>query len=170
MPSRFLQAITRAFYVLCALILGGAALKTIWEAVANLADGCELVFSQADLVEPPTTGPIPDNLPACQQYVDLLPIILGLAGCIVVLATAIRFGHLDGRSRLVVGAGALVGTAVSAFPMAIIWWASAYYDDALPDALGLAIGAVPLLVGLVSAWVTWRVHGRREGSIQPSPA
>lgn len=170
MPRRSVQILTRAYYVLAALILGGIAVSPIWSAVSARSHGCQVVFSQSDIVEPPIVGPIPGGLPACQQYVAILPIVVGLAACVVVLAAAIRFGHIDRWSRLVVGVGALVGVAVSAGPMALIWWVSDYYNDSLPDALGLLLGAPPLLVGLGAAWVTWRLHSRPEPSAQPSPA
>lgn len=164
MPGPFLTTFARGYYALVGLVVGAAVVSSAWSALSNLTRGCELVFSQSDIVEPPSTGPIPGGLPACQQYVDLLPLVIGVAAAVWLLSAAVRFGHTGARSRVLVAVGAVLGVAAGGIPMAGIWWVSDYYNDAPPDALGWVIGLLPLVVGVAAAWVTWRVYGNRPAA------
>jgi hypothetical protein len=164
MPGPTPQTFARAYFALAALLVGLGALNSIWYPISNLSDGCRLVFSQAELAPPPTSGPIPGGIQACQQYVALAPILIMLASAIVLAVAAIRFGHLDGWSRLVVGLGAVVGAAVGGAPMAGIWWASSFYTGGPPDLVGIALGSLPLMIGLTAAWTTWRVYRSADAS------
>ena len=170
MPRPSLQVLTRAYFVLAALVFGGSALTAIVGAVNTIVSGCRVVLSQSDFVEPPATGPIPTDLPACQQYVGLWSIFLAAVAAAVLFTAARRFGRADPWSRAFASMGAVVGIAAGGMPMLGIWWLSDFYNHAPPDAMGLLSGAVPLVIGLGAAWVTWRVHVHRLGPAHSLPA
>ncbi|HEX6139425.1 MAG TPA: hypothetical protein VF013_03060 [Candidatus Limnocylindria bacterium] len=170
MPSQSARTLVRAYYVIAGIGVGLVGLSGIWNGISAASRGCRVVFSQADFVEPPSSGPIPSDMPLCQQYVDPLAIVVGLAAALVLLIAAIRLSRTDRWSRPFVAIGALLGIAVGAVPMYMVWWASDYYNGSPPDVIGLLIGTPGLLLGLAAAWVTWRVQTRGEASARPSAA
>ena len=167
MPRPTLRILARVFFAGVGLAFAAFAVNLIATAVSSASRGCHLVFARSDMWEPPSNGPIPSTMPDCQQYVDVVPIVVAVLGAALLLATAARFGHTDRASHLIIGAGALLGVVASAIPMVMIWWVSDYYDGSAPDAIGIALGSVPLLLGVGAAWVTWRTH-RPQPSRRPA--
>ena len=159
MPSHLAVNLARAYYALAGLIAAGAGVAVIAGAIVTALSGCVLVFSQSDFfVGPPTTGPIPENLPQCQQYVDLVSIGIQLALGAILLLTAWRFSRHDPTSTMLLRAGAVVGIVVGAVPGWFIWWLMDYYHQT-PGVPEFAIGLLPFVAGLLAAWVTWRADG-----------
>jgi len=157
MPSQRSLNLARSYYVIAGLIAAGAGAYAIASAIGSALTGCTLVFAQADFVSPPTTGPIPNNLPACQQFVDLLAIGIQLALGAALLATAWFFSRQGRTASLLLRAGAVLGVAAGATPLAFIVWLINYYHQAL-TVIDFAVGGVPLLAAIAAAWVTFRAH------------
>ena len=163
MPSQLSLNLARTYYALAGLIAGAAGVITIAAAIGSALGGCVLVFAQADFVSPPTTGPIPAGLPECQQYVDVLAISIQLALGAALLATAWFFASKGRTASILLRAGAVLGIAAGAAPLAFIVWLLNYYHQS-PGPIDFIVAGVPLLAGVAAAWVTFRAH--RGGSNQ----
>jgi hypothetical protein len=160
MPSQRSLNLARSYYVLAGLIAAGAGAFAIFSAAGSALGGCAILFSQADFVTPPTTGPLPGNLPACQQYVDLLAIGIQLALGAALLTTAWFFSRQGRTAIVLLRTGALLGVVAGAAPLAFIVWLVSYYHQT-PGPVDFLVGGVPLLAALLAAWVTWRAHGNQ---------
>ncbi|MBA3778806.1 MAG: hypothetical protein H0X16_05835 [Chloroflexi bacterium] len=146
--------LARAFYAIAGgIALVGGAL-TVFSSASAAAQGCELVFSQSDIVTPPDTGPIPDQ-PACQQYVQLLEPAAAFLLAVVLLLTVIRLGRDPGHWGPIVPAGVVAGFVAGLAPLAFISWATSFYRFALGP-VELLIAGCPLLLALLSAVAVWR--------------
>jgi hypothetical protein len=160
MPSQRSLSLARSYYVIAGLIAGAAGAYTIVSSIGSALTGCTLVFAQADFVTPPNTGPIPDNLPTCQQYVDLLAIGIQLALGAALLATAWYFARQGRTATLLLRGGAVLGIAAGSTPLAFILWLINYYRQT-PTIIDFAVAGVPLAAALLAAWVTWRATAHR---------
>lgn len=144
-----------AYYAVAGVLALLIAVGAVASAASAGLSGCELIFSQGDFRPPSSTGPLPDG-PACQQYVDVVSILLTTAVGIMLGTTAISlYRRRVGRALAIIGG--LAGIAAAVVPgWALIWLTSYYGGTVGPVEIGLA--GLPVTVGAGGAWTLWQVH------------
>jgi hypothetical protein len=148
--------LSRIYYIATGSLAIVLLLVTLLQTAITAISGCELIFSQADFADARELGQIPDNMPVCQQYIDLLPWLIAAVIAILMFATAIRFYRSDRASRGLVAIGAVAGVMVGAIPGLLLWSIADFYRLAVGP-VEIILAVVPFTAGVAAAVATrWR--------------
>jgi hypothetical protein len=155
--AREAVSLARGYYALAGLV---ALLVAGYELVSKFGTDCAIVLSRDELGQG-----LPGVLPYCQQYLDLLLLTISILVGTVLTATALRLGHRDAVSRVLVPVGALVGVAAAYVPAAVAWWMMMDHREDPVGPLEILIAAIPFVVAVAAASVVWRVHRGGQGAV-----
>jgi hypothetical protein len=144
-----------AYYLIAGLIGLGAAAWLLLSTVSAIAGGCYVVFHVQ------SSGPllVLGEQGSCEQYTDLLGLIVPSLLAVILLTTAGRLRRDRPRLGLLVAFGIVAGLAAALLPLVVIVWAADFYDYS-PGLLELVMFVGPFLWALASAVIVGRYFAR----------